>query len=204
LFTYIAIDAQDNPWIEQHPIVQPIYVRKFDVSSSSWTEQINLNMDSLSPLQAIDAENRFWFNYRDGIAVYDGSDWSYYTTANSVLPSDTINQIAIDDDGTKWIGTDQGLAAFNENGLLSTDSHSEMMNDIVLFPNPAYDFITLKLPDGLQNPTVDIFNIQGKKLRTFNINTNRERLDVSAFPSGIYFVNIQSDKNHFTKKFIKR
>jgi hypothetical protein len=139
-----------------------------------------------------------------GIAVYDGSDWSHYSTSNSELPSDTVYQIAVDPDGTKWIGTANGLVAFNENGLLSTSDYSELMNDIVLCPNPAHDFITLKMPEGLQHSTVDIFNIQGKKLRTFSINTNRERLDVSAFPSGIYFVNIQANENHFTKKFIKQ
>jgi ligand-binding sensor domain-containing protein len=139
-----------------------------------------------------------------GIAVYDGSDWRYYTTANSELPSDTVYQIAIDDDGTKWIATDEGLAAFNENGLLSTDAHSKTMDDIILFPNPANDFITLKMPDGLQNSTVNIFDIQGKKIKTYSINNNRERLDVSAFPSGIYLVKIQSDENYTVKRIVKQ
>jgi ligand-binding sensor domain-containing protein len=115
-----------------------------------------------------------------------------------------VYKIAIDTDGTKWIGTDQGLVAFNENGLLSTDSYSEMMNDIVLYPNPADDFITLKMSDGLRNSMVDIFDIQGKKIRTYSINNNRQLLDVSSFPSGIYLVKIQSDKNSTVKKFIKQ
>jgi len=153
---------------------------------------------------ALQDNSIIWLVTTRGLMKFSTSQWTAYDTENSDLPTDDINSLVVDDDGTKWLGTENGVVAFNENGLLSTSDYSELMNDIVLCPNPAHDFITLKMPEGLQHSTVDIFNIQGKKLRTFSINTNRERLDVSAFPSGIYFVNIQANENHFTKKFIKQ
>jgi len=206
------IDNQGNPWLQSLNLL-----RKLDTISNTWTESIDLNnlpWTSLTSLMTFEGENKLWFNTAEynevdgwmdtGIAVYDGSDWSHYSTSNSELPSDTVYQIAVDPNGTKWIGTNNGLVAFNENGLLSTSDYSELMNDIVLYPNPANDFITLNMPVGLHNATVNIFDIQGKKIKTYSINNNRNRLDVSAFPSGIYFVNIQANENHFTKKFIKQ
>ena len=153
---------------------------------------------------ALEDDGEIWLGTNNGLIKFSNYQWTVYNTENSELTTNHINSIVVDQNGTKWMGTDQGLAAFNENGLLSIDSQTEMMNDIVLYPNPAKDFITLKLPDGLQNLRVDILNILGKKIQTFNINNNRTQLDVSFLPSGMYLVNIQSDKNHITKKFVKQ
>ena len=208
----MKIDNQGNPWLQSLNLL-----RKLDPISNTWTEIDLSNFPGtwLGGLMAIEGDNKLWISTSEynevdgrmdtGVAVYDGSDWSQYSVSNSELPSDTVYQIAVDDDGTKWIATDQGLAAFNENGLLSTAEHSKLMNDVVLYPNPAQDFITLKLPDGLQNSTVDIFNMQGRTMKSFNIiNNNRNQLDVSSLSSGVYFVHIQSDEMRFTKKFIKQ
>jgi len=40
-------------------------------------------------------------------------DWINYTTSNSPLPVSSINSIAIDNSGNKWIGTRSGLAKFD-------------------------------------------------------------------------------------------
>ena len=73
-----------------------------------------------------------------------------------------------------------------------------------LFPNPAKDYITLKMPEELQNPTVDIFNIQGKVMKSFSVDKSQNQLDISYFFTGVYLVHIQSDKKHILKKFVKQ
>jgi hypothetical protein len=124
---------------------------------------------------------------------------------NSALPSDTVYTIAIDSDGTKWIGTAKGLAAFNENGLKTSVRHDQkFLDETVLYPNPAHDFITLKIQKQLQNPIVDIININGQLIHSCRIQNNQNRLDISALSSGVYMVRIQSDENHFIKKFVKQ
>jgi ligand-binding sensor domain-containing protein len=40
--------------------------------------------------------------------------WTVYNTSNSPLPENAVRCIAIDNNGTKWIGTDYGLAAFDD------------------------------------------------------------------------------------------
>lgn len=40
----------------------------------------------------------------------DNKQWQVYTTANSKLPNNQVNAIAIDKNGVKWIGTGDGLA----------------------------------------------------------------------------------------------
>ncbi|MFO7933401.1 MAG: T9SS type A sorting domain-containing protein [Bacteroidales bacterium] len=213
--TFMLFDHQGNPWIQSFQRIQ-----KLDTASTSntWSEPIVLEsfMPSFpeSPrifgpypeLQAFEGEDKLWFNHRDnGIASYKDSVWSFYTTSNSELPSDSVYTIAVDSNGTKWIGTAKGLAAFNENGFECTVGlHSQVMDEVEIFPNPAHEFITLKMPKDSQSSTVDILSIQGKIIHSFSMLNDQTRLDVSHLPAGVYLVRVKSQQNYIQKKFIKQ
>lgn len=47
-------------------------------------------------------------------AGYSQSAWTIYNTSNSPLPENFVRCIAFDSTGLKWIGTDYGLATFND------------------------------------------------------------------------------------------
>lgn len=234
----ICVDNLGDPW------VQVLYqgVRKLNTASNIWSDLIVPKLSYY--LLAVDGENRCWFNNwsdQKGVAIYNGSDWNYYTTLNSELPSDKVYQIAIDSHGTKWIGTGNGLATFKEgelnpsvgmdnfnpsygsitisaSGITDTTNASvgidilnpsngidtRIKSEIELFPNPANDHIILRIPCELQNPTVDIINSQGKFLTSFSCHGTQNRLDVSHFPAGVYFVRIQTDTNFVLHKFVKQ
>jgi len=46
-----------------------------------------------------------------GGARFDGSTWTVYDRSNSGLPSNSVQAIGIESDGTKWFGTDDGGVA---------------------------------------------------------------------------------------------
>jgi len=51
-----------------------------------------------------------WFGTNGGgLAKYDGSTWTKYTTANSGLANNTVYAIAFDGSGNKWIATNVGV-----------------------------------------------------------------------------------------------
>jgi len=202
LTTCIHFDGMGNTWVEKWASAQ-----KLDTASHSWPERISLLTDGferLYDLLAIEGENRFWFRNKvgEGITVYNGSDWSNYTTFNSGLPSDTVYQITIDSDGTKWIGTANGLVEINS--TISIVQESKMKQEFEPYPNPATDHITIRLPEEFQNSTMDILNIQGKIIKSFSTNKNIKRVDVSDFSAGVYLVKIQSRENYSIKKFVKQ
>ena len=62
---------------------------------------------------AIDDNGTKWIGTGNGLAAFDGTNWTVYNTSNSGLPGNQVRTIAIDDNGTKWIGTPDGLAAFD-------------------------------------------------------------------------------------------
>jgi hypothetical protein len=56
-----------------------------------------------------DSENKYYFGSNHGLWTLKDTTWEIQTKANSPLPSDSINCIVPDMDGTLWIGTEKGL-----------------------------------------------------------------------------------------------
>ena len=68
-----------------------------------------------------------------------------------------------------------------------------------IYPNPADDFIFI---ENLSiDSKVDLFNVVGKNIKSFEIKSHNQRLDINGLNSGVYFVKVD-DKA--AAKFIKR
>ncbi|MFC2134784.1 PEGA domain-containing protein [Bacteroidota bacterium] len=63
---------------------------------------------------AIDKDNVKWFGTRDkGVVRYDDNEWKVFNTQNSGLLSNTINDVAVDEENTKYFCTNMGLVTYN-------------------------------------------------------------------------------------------
>ena len=87
---------------------------------------------------AVDGGNRKWFGTSNGLFVMspDGTEQiSHFTAANSPLPSDLIQSLAIDQQtGEVFVGTSQGIVSYQgeaiEGGVVNSAK-------ITVFPNPV-------------------------------------------------------------------
>ena len=59
---------------------------------------------------------------------------------------------------------------------------------VTLFPNPTTSTLTITSNNTITS--LEITNLTGQKLFTHNYNTTRAEVDVSAFPSGLYYIRI--------------
>lgn len=73
-------------------------------------------------------------------------------------------------------------------------------NDIIIYPNPSNDFITI---ENKQPAEIEISNIQGQFIKSFMAIGNKTNIDVSSFAKGLYFIIVKTEKGIITKKFIK-
>jgi hypothetical protein len=75
---------------------------------------------------------------------------------------------------------------------------------LTLSPNPAADKLLLNYSESI-NPatTVSVFNFQGKKIVSQKLSDFQTTLNVSNFPSGIYFVVISDVEKSVSGKFVK-
>lgn len=67
-------------------------------------------------------------------------------------------------------------------------------------PNPAREFVTLTLGEGLSSKEYRIVDMMGQTLMTGTIQGNSQQIDVSSLPAGMYFITV----GEVTKKIVVR
>jgi hypothetical protein len=69
-----------------------------------------------------------------------------------------------------------------------------------IYPNPATDQIRVHVPDPLRVFKLHIYNMQGRFIHSFQ---NRETIDISGLPAGIYILELDLNGIKSRKKFLK-
>lgn len=102
------------------------------------------------------------------------------------------------------IGTAAGLSSagqithrlnFLDTDVTAIDDY--ISENTVLYPNPSSEMLYIRTP--LEQYTIEIVDVLGKKIDTFN--TSRE-INLKNFTEGVYFVKIKTNKGIVTKKLI--
>jgi hypothetical protein len=83
----------------------------------------------------------------------------------------------------------------------TADKHENLK--VILYPNPANDFITVKLDNDQVMDKIMCFNSSGQLIRTYHVNSVGEyNIDCSEFKKGLYFIRIQSSNLQGVSKFV--
>ena len=96
---------------------------------------------------------------------------------------------------------------FFNNGL---EDHP-LANNMRVYPNPAKNFVNVEFTmnnEQMEVESVEVYDVYGKLMRT-GVETNhyspvQTRINVSDFPSGVYFVRVSTEKGMITKPFVKQ
>lgn len=114
--------------------------------------------------------------------------------------------VALSADGTTLIagspnngtnGANAGQArVYDISQLLAVDSFSE--NGFALYPNPASQWFTVQLQQGIELQDVKLYNNLGQLVR----NSKTATVDISTLAKGTYFVEIVTDKGKAAKSLI--
>ncbi len=167
-----------------------------------------------STIDTLSAEGYYYYTFDD---VY-GCD-SLVELNLSVIPIDTVeifDTITIGSiyNSYGFLESESGLyqnSAVNSNGcdsitLLhlyvstgeSAVSDENVNNDIIIFPNPAFDSINIIIPEEDSLVKVEVFNSNAVKILEFN----ESSLNISNFDEGIYFIKVFTLNKIFIKKLI--
>ncbi len=126
----MAFDDEANLWISNFGAKAPIAVLKSDGTWLNFPAAPANNVLQVT----VDQAGYKWFvlAFNAGVMVFDsGADvddptddrYKIITTANSVLPTNTINCITLDLDGDVWVGTQQGVVSFEcGSNVFATDN----------------------------------------------------------------------------------
>ncbi|MDQ7816896.1 MAG: two-component regulator propeller domain-containing protein [Melioribacteraceae bacterium] len=73
-----------------------------------------------------------WIGTAAGLAMFDGTNWSFFKTTNSGLPVNWVMPVACDGKGNIWIGTSGGLVKYDgSNWSTFTSSNSPLPDNYI-------------------------------------------------------------------------
>ena len=102
--------------------------------------------------------------------------------------------------GSNYLAQLGTSAASNCSGVGITEV--DLLNEIQVFPNPANDILNIDLTSFNKEVKISIYNSIGSLVKSIDSKTqsNLVEIDLSSFTSGVYYVNILSDKGNVTKR----
>ncbi len=130
-----------------------------------------------------------WIDCDNGNSLIQGE------TAQSFTPTSNGNYAVIVDNG---VCTD--TSACVPVTVVGID-HRET-NTLKVFPVPAMEAVTIQWKD-MDHFSISIFNAMGQKFSQTDSDGATFRLDISDFPSGVYYVELEKEGKKLRRKFVK-
>ena len=137
-----------------------------------------------------------------GDGLFDGVGQGFYTVTSG--GTTLVNVTDFVESGNPQNTPISRVSYFTNNAALSSDEFN-LLQDVILFPNPSNDFFTIYVPQGIQRlGKLEIFNNLGQQIAVKQIESESDlNINVSNYSNGIYFLNLNIGDHSKTLKFIK-
>lgn len=76
-------------------------------------------------------------------------------------------------------------------------------SEILVYPNPASEFITIQLSDNFKNSEFEIINLSGERILKSAAVESIVRVDLSSLSSGLYCLKVFCSKGFYSTKVVK-
>ena len=183
----LAIDNNNHLWIGTIKGLRVLYNTSNFFNTNASTQQIVIEEDGIykelleqqviSDIKVDGSNNKWVGTIGSGIFYFsqNGQQTIYhFTKNNSPLPSNNINDIALDFvNGLVFIATDKGLVSFDSGG----SSTSSTLEDSYVYPNPVrpsfnMDIEKIKIAGITDDINIKITDISGNLVAEANSNVN--------------------------------
>ena len=98
-----------------------------------------------------------------------------------------------------------GLTLFiGDSAFVSVNDEETEISIIKLYPNPANDELNVDLGDNLiYGTTIQMYDVVGKVMFSQKVSQKILKVDISKFPSGMYFLIYSNLEKRFRAKILK-
>lgn len=118
--------------------------------------------------------------------------------------------ISYSNDCSVW---DAAFVSPPDKGSWTPDYNSPLNNETIvrtvednykfnIYPNPSSDMLNVQ--SDIENSSVDLLNIDGKLISSYQYEDYTGQYDVSALSAGLYFVRLQTPKGYKYLRFVKQ
>jgi hypothetical protein len=138
----------------------------------------------------------------------DGNNWELLATIPARNPgAEVTHYVFIDDQPISGLSyykltlrTTDGTIGFS--AILGVNT--ENIEDVVIFPNPTSDHITVRFSKPVQNVKISIVDAGGATREMYTSDSMIEETFHLPYPCGLYFVRIESETFNDVLKVIKK
>jgi hypothetical protein len=231
----LALDKRGQLWIGTFLGLRVLYNTSNFFEGNTSVDEIIISEDGIAKELLfqqfitdieVDGSNNKWIGTADSGLFYFSSDGQqtihHFTKDNSPLPSNTINDVSIDDtNGIVYIATSKGLVSFRSGGSSPFDT----LESAYAYPNPVRPNFNIvdekvKIKDISENVNIKITDIEGNLVAEAQSRTNQrysgynleidggtaywngKNLANNVVASGVYLVML-SDLETFETKVLK-
>jgi hypothetical protein len=192
-------------------------------SNNDTTFVVKLILGNKSPYLSVSESTLNLFSYAAGTITFDivsntswnvSSDQPWLTISNSsgsesgnVTLTSSVNTDALPRTATLTISgndvTPQTITVIQPGSPMGIKEYSD--SDIRIYPVPATEKLYISVPNSLSMASISIVSVTGQPVYSGNASNIITEVDLSQFPSGLYFVRIVSTGNRILiKKIIKQ
>ncbi|WP_308991568.1 ABC transporter substrate-binding protein [Mariniflexile litorale] len=186
--TALALDARNQLWIGTYRGLRILYNTSGFFEDNITVDEIIIEEDGIAKELLfqqfitdieVDGSNNKWIGTADSGLFYLSSDGQktiyHFTKNNSPLPSNTINDVSIDNNnGIVYIATSKGLVSFRSGG----SNAFETLENAYAYPNPVRPNFNIvdqkvKIKDISENVNIKITDIEGNLVAEAQSRTNQ-------------------------------
>ncbi|MGK0255293.1 MAG: hypothetical protein ACI9OE_002821, partial [Mariniflexile sp.] len=184
----LALDKRGQLWIGTFLGLRVLYNTSNFFEGNTSVDEIIISEDGIAKELLfqqfitdieVDGSNNKWIGTADSGLFYFSSDGQqtihHFTKDNSPLPSNTINDVSIDDtNGIVYIATSKGLVSFRSGGSSPFDT----LESAYAYPNPVRPNFNIvdekvKIKDISENVNIKITDIEGNLVAEAQSRTNQ-------------------------------
>ncbi len=87
----------------------------------------------------------------------------------------------------------------------TTLSNTNLTDEFQIFPNPATNFLTLKLKDMTNGDMIEMFDVYGRVVKKLKLTSNEQKISIEDLPSQMYYVKLINKKSQesIVRSFVK-
>ncbi|MFK7971810.1 MAG: T9SS type A sorting domain-containing protein [Bacteroidia bacterium] len=183
---------------------------RYNMNQDSWQSYDETNSPiplatcrAITNEMVIDKQGNIWMGSCGGLLKFDGTTWTVFNTSNSGIPSNSLTDIAIDDQQNIWIGLlDKGLAVYRPDQATSLEEplqHEALQ--VSIYPNPAATVFEVSTVSD-EAYQVQVFDLQGRKLIEKSAVNGSVNISTAGLTPGTYGVLVQTNNEAVMKKLL--